>query len=269
MSVFCYERSGKLPNYFYPEILKVDLGDFKITDEFISDTAEISDKESRMLAEMLSKFCKDGSCPEDTMTSGEKVNALWSKYKLALYVDKRNKYVDTMEVDPKHYLQPLTFSLGDDCYDLGLYYEDEDPLYDELRDIKEEFLALKHFGCEYRRYTYTHRYSCSNVMEYSRNVLTELRKIRKHLVKNKVDSDIYDGWLLDEVIEQLETIIEYGRLIKNKVKRNDFLRTFDFGFFNTWKEKIEDVDISEDIYREMNTHLVDYNLGGDPKYDED
>ena len=267
MSVFCYERPGKLPNYFYPEILKVDLGDFKITDEFKSDTVGLNDEESRMFAEMLSKFCKDGSCPEDAMTSGAKVNALWSKYKLALYVDKLNKYVDTMEVDTGCCLRPLAFSLGDDCYDLGLYYEDENPLYYELCDIKEEFLALKHFGYEF--YHYTNRYNCSNVKEYSRNVLTELRKIRKHLLKNNVDPDFYDDWILDEVIEQLETIIEYGRLIKNKGKRNEFLRTFDFGFFNTWKEKKEDVDISEDIYREMNTHLVDYNLGGDPKYDED
>ena len=271
MSISCYERPGKLPNYFYPEILKVDLGDFKITDEFISDTAEISDKESRMLAEMLSKFCKDGSCPEDATKSGAKVNTLWSKYKLALYVDKLNKYVDTMEVGSGHFLRPLTFSLGDDCYDLGLYYEDEDPLYDELRDIKEQFLALKHaerlFSCNDFYESYTERYSCSNVVGYSKTVLTELRKIRKHLLKNNVDPDFYDDWLLDEVIEQLETIIEYGRLIKNKGKRNKFLRTFDFGFFNTWKEKRREIDIIDEINHPDD--IPDYNPGGDPKFDED
>ena len=244
------------------------MGDFKITDEFKSDTAELSDKESRMLAEMLSKFCKDGSCPEDATKSGAKVNTLWSKYKLALYVDKLNKYVDTMEVGPGHFLRPLTFSLGDDCYDLELYYDlafyDDavNPLYDQLCEIKEQFLALRHY--EYGSYEYTGRFDCSNVKEYSRNALNELLKMRNFLAKNEVD--YCDDWLLDEGIEQLETIIEYGRLIKNNKKRNDFLRTFDFQFFDTWKEKRRKIDINEEINStddSWNT-IVEYDLNGVP-----
>lgn len=265
MSIYCYERPGKLPEYFYPAILKVDLGDFKITDEFISDTAGLSDKESRMLADMLSKFCKDGSCPKDAAKSGAKVNALWSKYKLALYVDKLNKYVDTMEVGTGNHLRPLAFSLGDYCYDLELYDAYEDPLGDVLREIKEQFLALKHY--EYGTYNYTNRFDCSNVVGYSKTALTQLRKIRNYLVKKDFDCDLYDDWLLDEVIEQLETIIEYGKLIKNNRKRNDFLRTFDFEFFNTWKKKLEDIDIIDEINRTDDS--PDYNPGGDPKYDDD
>jgi len=273
MSIYCYERPGKLPDYFYLAILKVDLGDFKITDEFISDTAELSDKESRRLAEMLSKFCKDGSCSKDAAKSGAKVNALWSKYKLALYVDKLNKYVDTMEVNIGPGSRLPAFSLGDDCYDLELYDDIElydfadDPLYDKLCEIKEQFLALKHY--EYGTYNYTDRFDCSNVKEYSRSALTKLLKMRSFLAKNKID--YHGSWLLDEVIEQLETIIEYGRLIKNNKKRNDFLRMFDFGFFNTWKEKLEDIDIRE----EMNTTddywnpIIEYDLNGVPKHDDD
>lgn len=267
----CYERPGKLPNYFYPAILKVDLGDFKIADEFKSDTAGLSDKESRMLAGMLSKFCKDGSCPEDAAKSGAKVNALWSKYKLALYVDKLNKYVDTMEVNIGSGSRLPAFSLGDDCYDLELYDFADDPLYDKLCEIKEQFLALKHaersFSCNDFYESYTERYSCSNVMGYSKTVLAKLRKIRNYLVKNEVDSDFYDDWLLDEVIEQLETIMEYGRLIKNNKKRNDFLRTFDFQFFDTWKEKRREIDIIDEINHPDD--IPDYNPGGDPKFDED
>ena len=267
----CYERPGKLPNYFYPAILKVDLGDFKITDEFTSDTAGLSDKESRRLAGMLSKFCKDGSCPENAAKSGAKVNALWSKYKLALYVDKLNKYVDTMEVNIGPGSRLPAFSFNKNCYDLSLYHKGEyDPLYYELCEIKEQFLALKHaersFSCNDFYESYTERYSCSNVQDYSETVLTELHKIRKYLLKSKVDQEFYDNSLIDEVKEQLETIIEYGRLIKNNKKRNDFLRTFDFGFFNTWREKVEDVDSEDEV---TNTYdnwdpIVEYDLNGVP-----